>query len=326
MYYMPVWELDELQIVGAHVRCHTSNKEVRDILAPEAIEERYQRFGGIIHYVIPLDRVAVEGAVVEQESVLTRTSPADAFLPGIDIEKIDEGKENISDFVLQYKVHYGGKYEGEDDEFRHFEIMLASNYVERKIDRYMTEGEIEKCLRQLHIMFIKGETIKPKLFELVVRHALLKQRFSWESFSIGIDPVTNWEERKFRFNDVWMVGKLNANTLKNMKPGILYIPLEEQFPAVDMLFEEDNSGTRQVFGVQVTFQGTHAKPLSAYKKVFEAVGLEESDKVHIYFVTNPLHLDGYLKRGKDQFFIKPKKTPRNIECSMLTAKELEPKF
>ena len=30
----------------------------------------------------------------------------------------------------------------------------------------MTEGEIEKSLRQLHIMFIKGETIKPKLFEV----------------------------------------------------------------------------------------------------------------------------------------------------------------
>ena len=41
MYYMPVWELDELQIVGAHVRCHTSNKEVRDIVAPDTIEKRY---------------------------------------------------------------------------------------------------------------------------------------------------------------------------------------------------------------------------------------------------------------------------------------------
>ena len=86
--------------------CHTSNKELRDIVAPDTIEKRYQRFGGIIHYVIPLDRVAVEGAIVQQESVLTHTS--DAFLPGIDIEKIDEGKENISHFVLQYKVHYGG--------------------------------------------------------------------------------------------------------------------------------------------------------------------------------------------------------------------------
>ena len=100
---MPVWELDELQIVGAHVHCHTSNKKLRDILAREGIEERYQHFGGIIHYVFPLDRVAVEGAIVQQESVLTHTS--DAFLLGIDIEKIDEGKENISHFVLQYKVH-----------------------------------------------------------------------------------------------------------------------------------------------------------------------------------------------------------------------------
>ena len=57
----------------------------------------------------------------------------------------------------------------------------------------MTEGEIEKSLRQLHIMFIKGETIKPKLFEggntskplLVVLMSEYKIRFikrSWQSY------------------------------------------------------------------------------------------------------------------------------------------------
>ena len=37
--YMPVWNLEELQLVGAHIRCHASNEFQQDALKPDKIEE-----------------------------------------------------------------------------------------------------------------------------------------------------------------------------------------------------------------------------------------------------------------------------------------------
>lgn len=56
---MPCWTLDELQLVGAHVasRC---DDQLKDFYSPEEIENRYNRFGGIIQYVIPANKSVVE--------------------------------------------------------------------------------------------------------------------------------------------------------------------------------------------------------------------------------------------------------------------------
>ena len=56
--FMPVWSLDELKAVGAHIRHHTSQK----LLDSDKIEERYRRFGGIFRHVIPVSSNAVVNA------------------------------------------------------------------------------------------------------------------------------------------------------------------------------------------------------------------------------------------------------------------------
>ena len=38
-YYMPVWSCDELLSVGAHVRAHIVDKQLKELLAPEKIEK-----------------------------------------------------------------------------------------------------------------------------------------------------------------------------------------------------------------------------------------------------------------------------------------------
>ena len=53
MYYMPVWELDELLSVGGHIQSHITDEELKQELTPEKIKARYHQFGGIFRYVIP---------------------------------------------------------------------------------------------------------------------------------------------------------------------------------------------------------------------------------------------------------------------------------
>ena len=76
--------------------------------SPQAIEERYHRFGGIIRYILPHEERTIVEAKNQQLSVLSRTSLADVFASYRSIEKTYFNKENISDFILQYNVEYDG--------------------------------------------------------------------------------------------------------------------------------------------------------------------------------------------------------------------------
>ena len=102
--YMPVWELDELQLVGAHIRRHTNNEFHKKVLTSEEIASRYYRFGGIARHVIPVREAALTSAERMQEQVLVRAKAVDTFVKGTDIEKVDDQKDNISHMLLHYKV------------------------------------------------------------------------------------------------------------------------------------------------------------------------------------------------------------------------------
>lgn len=53
--------------------------------------KRFDKFGGIFRYVLPLNKSVVFSAEDSQKNVLARTKAVDVFLPGSDIEKADEG-------------------------------------------------------------------------------------------------------------------------------------------------------------------------------------------------------------------------------------------
>ena len=137
-HYMPVWKLDELQLVAAHIRERTNDKFLKEALTPEGIRKRYHCFGGIFCYVIPVNKTVLTTVESEQRTALGNAKAADTFIRAIDIEKRDSNKENISHFLLQYDVN--------EDSFLNFTM---------KIDEL------------LH-MFRGGKKSIPLLFEFVV--------------------------------------------------------------------------------------------------------------------------------------------------------------
>ena len=141
--YMPVWKLDELQLVAAHIRENVDDEFLSNALKPEEVEERYRRFGGIFRYVIPADSEALENAKIRQTNVLSHAKPVDVLIRGDDIERRDDNKDNISHFLLQYDVNM--------ENFKSFTMMIASDHVQQHFDsKTMNISDLESPFQDLN--------------------------------------------------------------------------------------------------------------------------------------------------------------------------------
>lgn len=92
-YTMPVWKLDELQLVAAHIRSNTSDEFLESGLTFARTEKQYSRFGGIICYAIPSYKTTLEDAEKKQESILGHAKVVNTFVCDTDIEKTNDQKE-----------------------------------------------------------------------------------------------------------------------------------------------------------------------------------------------------------------------------------------
>ena len=147
-FYMPVWKLDELQLVAAHIRENVHDEFLNNALKPERVEERYRRFGGIFCYVIPIHSDALEYAIESQNDVLSHAKLADVIIQGDHMERRrDDNDNNISHFLLQYNVNI--------ENFKSFAMMIASDHVQRHLDSStMNILDIEMAIEYLRSMFI----------------------------------------------------------------------------------------------------------------------------------------------------------------------------
>lgn len=93
---MPVWELDELLSVGAHIQACTTDDWLKEELSPEKIEARYCQFGGIFRRVIPRDFHMIQIAERNQGDVLNVMKPSHVFQPSASIEKKEMKSRRVS--------------------------------------------------------------------------------------------------------------------------------------------------------------------------------------------------------------------------------------
>jgi hypothetical protein len=317
-YYMPVWQFDELQLVAAYIRNNVSDEFLKEALTPEEVERRYHRFGGIFRYVIPFGIRALNDALERQRSVLEHSKPIDIITKGAGIERRDDNRENVSDFLLQYDVT--------KKPFCYFTMMIASEFVEEWIETQTpTIEEIEMSLDVVKRMFVGASKEVPWLFRYVVYHLLQDSTVQWY-----ISNGQDWVKRCFVFKSSQIVARsMEKEVLKNMEPHVLYRPADQTFFAVDMLWaEQNNSGHREYFGIQATFAEPHGKSKRVYRKLYGRLGLKKEDRVTIYIIPNPAYANSYAKMKRKDFF-KPqleedKDFPNNLEFAILCSDDLRP--
>ena len=310
---MPVWKLDELQLVAAHIRENTNEKFLKEALTPEQVRDRYFRFGGIFRYVIPANESILRTAESHQELALVNAKAVDTFIRGIDIEKRDDNKDNISHYLLQYDVN--------EKTFLNFTMMIASEHIQTKLDTQTpNHTDLYGSINELIHMFRGGRKASPLLFEYVVFHMLVSKCFEWTIWN-----GDGWVKRDFTFSSNKVVAFYEEEEkLKNMEIGVLYRPVDPQFPAVDMVWAEgNNSGQREYFGIQVTFAESHAKNKSVYEKLYVRLGLTTENRLNIYMVTNPMYAEAYAKLKKEQFFTPQVEFQYNLKFATIRSKDFD---
>ena len=284
-YYMPCWTLAELKAIGNHIA--EINPSLKEFMSPQAIEEQYKRFGGIMRYVISNSKDADESWRIAQDEAIKKTKAIDLFLPYVDIEKMDYKKDNISDFVLCYDV--------EQTKFRKRNMKITSDYA---LDPDMTEQDLFQSIQRLQEILKYGGEQRPLLFEFVVYHTIPRQTYKWEVFTNKKWIKHNW--------DICAKEKVKGDKirLECLKPGILYRPVQGKFSAVDYFFAKEREGKKKVFGIQVAFSKTHPKPRSAYEEFYKRLGLDpDTDEVTIYVISSSSHAEGYAKGSLSYFYM-----------------------
>lgn len=153
---------------------------------------------------------------------------------------------------------------------------------------------------------------------------LVNSSFKW----IICEGGQSWKDRAFQLNSGEIVTKHDEEVLKRMQTGILYRPIDPDFLAVDMLWVEENGpGQRMYYGLQVTFAKSHTKSTTFYEKLYDRLGLNKTDKLNIYIITNPRHSETYAKLKKEECFNPPLKPSDNflynIQFATISTKEFD---
>ena len=309
--YMPVWTLEELLTVGADIRAQVKDDGVKDLLTPENIVNRYKRFGGIFRYVLPENANTVLQAELAQDIALHHTKPLDVYVPGGNIEKVDEMKENVSHLVLQYDVFKSEPTDGRTP-FTSFRMRYASAYVQDNLWNRITDQQMLESIERLRLMFRGGETINSLLFEDVVFNLFTRvKNCTWTicdsdvKFEFDIkrgEVVARHDEKK---------------VLQAVEPGCLYRSVNKRFPICDMLWKDSKLGW---CCIQVTFDKNHSKEPRTYESLFEILKLDpKKDKLNVYFVPQPQHVKEYSR--KDKTFIEGgNHQMKNMKFSCITTK------
>ena len=286
--YMPCWTLEELKSLGSYI--------YKDDKMINTIEDGYNRFGGIIRYVLPKSEAFLRTVMKAQDTAIDRTKAVDIFAPYANIEKMDDGGTNISHFILQYDVlkQPGNKYN-----FHTFKMKIASEYVKFRLNwSDLTTQNLHTCILNLQSMLHFGRPKEPLLFQIVIYNALVKNMFQWEVFNNRKWVSHRWELSKNM--------KIKAENIKleQLEPDVLYYSESHNFPAVDMFFvKEREVDKKMVFGIQVTFAKEHRITKGAYEQLYKLFELDpQVDAMTIYIVSSSENAESYAKKETSSFY------------------------
>ena len=132
--------------------------------------------------------------------------------------------------------------------------------------------------------------------------------------------ATETRELVLEFDHGETVSEENEDKLTNMEIGVIYKPINWQFPVVDLVWKD---GTRGACAIQVTFGREHKKDVTAFRSLYARLGLLSMDKLTVYFVPSRRNIEHYAKMCQPEksmkCFIDGNASHLNVEFFCLTA-------
>ncbi len=276
MRYMPVWTLPELHVVGAHLRgVFAGDTDMQVLYSVAEIEARFEMFGGILRYVLPVDRDTLQTYFMKRQTGIENVNFHILSKAGLNI---DGAQTNISHHAMHYDVDRTGN-------FGEFKLVFSSEHT--KIDLEKKASNLA-FMDLLNILWecIQGQfpermrvVLEPVTWEMLLRGE------HWETWSPpGVQHLAQPPAiREFQYT---------REIPRNMKDETLYIASSPNFPLVEAVMKHGNT----VIGFQCkTGSFTRFEPstcLSMRKKL----GISNDVPLHIYIVTTPLNTDDWIQK------------------------------
>ena len=253
MLYMPTWTLEELQAVGKFM---ASRGQTNMLLDQDDISARFEAFGGIFRHVF-----------AQKTDEITREQ--DRAILSLDPKKFlfnELAKEVISHYVAQYRVTTDGK-----KAFREANVDFLSDTIRGRV-----EAEFLKLSLDEMICFLRKNDKSPSymrttcevIYEDVIARQL-REGVVWKRKNLTDADFSNFDLKMTEIKE----GELPK--FAEMKVGFLYRSLNENHPAIDMMFKTEGG---LVYGLQVTRQQNPTRKFktTAVDKWLEAIDMKNN--------------------------------------------------
>ena len=315
-FYMPVFEMKELQAIGKYLLDHKNviPDDMKEMYTPGRIQERFDEFGGIFRIVLPIDVECVADMRKERKLALSQCVASDILNSEGNIEEA-----HISHLLMQYDVDRDG-----NDAFRLFRMKFANSDVRNQLEEKLANMSLENMQKCLMLNDETGhfDGDLPKVHEKVI-HLLLSKGVKWKrtirafDWSGERDPekaygdIQQWEDFECQVGGV--VGFL---PLEDMKCDQLCYPCNSNFPFVDFYLKRASGDNEQEL---VLFQVTRQKQKnkifkrSAMVKFFEKIAAVASlKKVKLRMVLIP-----HPKYSKKSLFVPDKTDISDVDAEVM---------
>jgi len=268
--YLPNWTLEDLQTVGKHmsdIKCVPEGISY----SSEAIQERYEDYGGIFRHVLPISLAQLESTAFSKNQAISEVNLNTIFQIG-NIEN-----PQISHFIVTYTdIPKSG-----EDAFRKRNLNIVNRRTLKKLTDLWKNVDLFQMIRTLIRNDETGymEIATHKIYEEVISHQLIRG-VSWQKRKVNDQQFTQFDLKLERIVD----GK--PPIFSEMKTLVLYYPTQQNFPAVEFFWKTPED---KFYAVQVTRAEKKVKEVkaSALDSMYEILKIPESTEVTIALCPKP---------------------------------------
>lgn len=263
-FYMPLWELEELQAVGAFIAAREPH--LAEIYTNDAITARFNSYGGIIRYVLPRSQTEIKATEYNQQQAL---SVADLSLLFREGANIDGRERNVNHFLLQYQVCR--------DTFLTFQLALpptrallvkaieANTYIEVITALWNCERGVQSYAAE-------------RLFEFAAPQIWAKGGAKWDC-GTGEADLPERLTTKFFTQD-------ECPTADEMEEGVLYVARMSNFVFVEGFFK--HLGEVHAYNCKSGAIPKYPSP-EIVEKFRSLIQLSSKKPLHVWYITLKMH-------------------------------------
>jgi hypothetical protein len=302
-FYMTCPSELQIRLMGIIFRKHAMEE---DIITDETIHLRVQKYGPFIRNALCWSDFEIKEYKTRRDKEITDVCASDtslcaAFASPIHImenERLSLASSTFSHRLARFVVDRDSTICC--DTYRQAGYRFSSDEILKLFHAEIAKLGIEQVMAHLikvNLDLIGVENSTPAFFERLFQlHSLAGIEWKSRQMPLGKSESesVDWKPFLVKLDRV----ERAITKVENMTAGVLYYPADESFPLVDMYYKDENEN---LICIQATFAKKHAKPVSAYQKFYDEIGISpEISKVNLFYLILPKNINEYTQKSNQE--------------------------